>query len=244
MAGLNRISDADIAEASAAFRVTDAPSTTRVVTLNERLHYAGVPVRFQACRLDGYRVPPGSAKALAAAQGLATPGEAGTVLSGGPGTGKTHLAVGILAARLMGWLEAYPEAIREVARPGPDGLPVTAWAGRPPLELRFMVVPTFLDRLRAVIRYADRDDPLPALFDVDLLVLDDLGREKVTDWASERLYVLVNERYNRRRPTIVTTNYSPDELASRGYDALISRLVEGAAVVLLTAADYRSGVGR
>jgi DNA replication protein DnaC len=71
-------------------------------------------------------------------------------------------------------------------------------------------------------------------------VLDDLGREKVTDWASERLYVLVNERYNALRPTVVTSNYPPDVLADRGYDALISRLVEGSSAVVISATDYRS----
>lgn len=227
---------------NAATAITDEERPTVVRDL---LVFAGVPPRFTDRRLEGFEPRKGTASAIAGALAMLAGDREGLILSGGPGAGKTHIAVGILASRLDAWLTGYPRAWWEMTEDvEPDAPPTIAVVRRPPLDVRFLVVPTFLDRLRSAIRFADHDDPLPTLFDVDLLVLDDLGREKVTDWASERLYVLVNERYNRRRPTIVTTNYSPDELADRGYDALVSRLVEGAAVVLLTADDYRSGVGR
>lgn len=196
---------------------------------------AGVPPRFADCRLGAFQERPGTKGALAAARRLAaTPDpERGMVLSGPPGTGKTHLAVGILADRIDRWIEAYPTPVIDRS----DGGVLV----RPDLDLRFVVVPTLLDRLRAGIEYAGVADPLPGLVDADLLVLDDLGREKSTEWVIERLYVLVNERYNHRRPTIVTTNYAPSELIGRGYDALVSRLVDAADVVRIEAADYRTG---
>lgn len=205
------------------------------------LRSAGVPPRFEGRRLGDFRSRQGTAKALAAAQAMVTAGGDGLILSGPPGSGKTHLAVGILADRHDAWLAAYPKPLWEVSDEATGSVGVVR---RPPLEQRFVVVPSFLDALRRAINFHDPIDRLPELFDVDLLVLDDLGREKVTDWASERLYVLVNERYNRGRPTIVTTNYSPDGLAERGYDALVSRLVEGSAVVAIGASDYRSQAGR
>ena len=56
-------------------------------------------------------------------------------------------------------------------------------------------------------------DILRPVMDADLLVLDDLGSEKPSEWVEETMNLIVNTRYNERRPTIFTTNYEelPDD---------------------------------
>lgn len=49
-------------------------------------------------------------------------------------------------------------------------------------------------------------------FDAELLVLDDLGVSKITEWGQEALHELINERYKADRLCIITSNYKPEEL--------------------------------
>jgi len=83
---------------------------------------------------------------------------------------------------------------------------------------------------------------------VDLLIIDDLGKEPATEWVISTLYGIVNERYERELPTIITTNYADEELArrlSRNGDtttgeAILSRLHEMCDGVEMWFDDYRS----
>lgn len=213
-----------------------ATPPTREEQLVRRLQRAGVPPRYLGCRFDTFTPRAGTQKAFAAVHDVVAGTRDGLVLCGNPGTGKTHLAVAMLADKVGAWLDAWPA---ESVESEVDGYTVVR--RRPELDVRLVSVPAFLDALRARIRFADSPDPLPELIRADLVVLDDLGREKVTDWASERLYVLVNERYNALRPTVVTSNYAPAVLSERGYDAVVSRLSEGGPAVVITSSDFRSG---
>lgn len=195
---------------------------------------AGVPPRFQDARLDAFAARPGTRTAQEAARAVVTDPKS-LLISGQPGTGKTHLVVAALAARIEAWLVAHPE-------PDPD--PIDAYFGRtrrpwsPPVE-PFVVVPTFLDHVRSSMRREVADDPLAELFEPTLVVLDDLGREKASEWVVERLYVLLNERYNHCLATLVTTNFTPEQLVARGYEPHISRLAEDGRFVVIEATDYR-----
>lgn len=95
--------------------------------------------------------------------------------------------------------------------------------------------------------FKDGSDPLPEYQRVRCLVLDDLGKESPTDFALERIFALVDERYNRMLPTIVTTQYKPgmliEHLAKNGDKdtaiAVVSRLRDGCEVVELGGRDRR-----
>jgi DNA replication protein DnaC len=104
----------------------------------------------------------------------------------------------------------------------------------------FAVVPDLLDHLRATFGPQSKvayDERFELVRSVPLLILDDLGTESATPWAREKLYQLINHRYNYRLATVVTTNLKPEAIEPRIY----SRLCDPACGVILTivAQDHR-----
>ena len=90
-------------------------------------------------------------------------------------------------------------------------------------------------------------DILQPVMQADLLVLDDLGAEKTSEWVEETMNLVVNTRYNERRPTIFTSNYEdlPDEegdpqsLKARVGFRIHSRLHEMCEFLEFDGADFR-----
>ena len=85
-----------------------------------------------------------------------------------------------------------------------------------------------------------------ALYESSLLVLDDLGAERPTDWTRDAIHALVQHRHVSDRPTIVTSNYAPSALARRlGHDdpligkRIVSRLTENCIKVECDRPDLR-----
>ena len=72
-----------------------------------------------------------------------------------------------------------------------------------------------------------------------LVVLDDLGREKATDWTAEIVYSIVNARYESMLPTVVTSNLTTAELSASAYWPAVSRLAEDGELVRIEAPDRR-----
>lgn len=81
------------------------------------------------------------------------------------------------------------------------------------------------------------DERLPEYEGV--LILDDLGAERPTDYVAEVLYLIVNTRYNQKLPTIFTSNLPVAELAERIGDRTASRIVEMCEIVKLDGVDRR-----
>jgi DNA replication protein DnaC len=96
--------------------------------------------------------------------------------------------------------------------------------------------PKLLTRIRQTYQQTESnrayDDFFRRVTSVDLLYIDDLGSERHTDWVVEQLYALINERYESRRPMLVTSNSEIDvdkgqrQLEEQIGPRTVSRLVE------------------
>jgi len=140
--------------------------------------------------------------------------EGWVIFHGLNGCGKTHLAAAIANYRLA--------------------------QGKPAL---FVVVPDLLDHLRSTFSPDSKisyDEFFEKLKETPLLILDDFGEQSTTPWAQEKLYQLINYRYNARLPMVVTTCLSLDEIDTR----ISSRMVDPRIswVFNITAPDYRGNV--
>lgn len=157
----------------------------RDALIERLLGAARIPPRFARTELDMY-LPDTDSQRLALKKARQFVDsfpvvDKGLLFHGPYGVGKTHLAVGILKAivRKTG-AKAYffetPELLRQVRN-----------------TYNAQVDETEMGILRPII-------------DADILVLDDLGTEKTSEWVQETLGLLINSRYNTRRPTILTSN--------------------------------------
>jgi DNA replication protein DnaC len=128
------------------------------------------------------------------------------VLMGDYGTGKTHLAAAIANYRAS---QGYP--------------------------VMFVVVPDMLDHLRATFNPSSQtsyDRRFEEIRTAPLLVLDDLGSQATRPWVQEKLYQLVNYRYNAGLPTVITTAEALDEMDPRLRARMGDlRLVQGVRII-------------
>ena len=137
------------------------------------------------------------------------------IFQGENGCGKTHLAAAIANYRLK---RSYP--------------------------VSFVIVPDFLDHLRSSFGPESKvnyDELFERVKNAPLLILDDYGEHSSTPWAQEKLYQLINYRYNARLPMVVTMCCSLDELDERER-RVSSRLLDLrlSTVYYISAPDYRA----
>src|SRR5499427_2117943 len=190
-----------------------------------RLSDANIPKRYQHCTLSNFTAYNESLqRAVAQAQRLAETFPAagvGLFLEGQPGVGKTHLAVAVLK--------------QIIEATGARGLFYDT------RELLRLIRSTYDPSIRTT-----ESEVLRPVMTADVLVLDDIGAEKTSEWVEETMNLIVNTRYNEKRLTFFTTNYQdipevddPNSLLFRIGHRMRSRLHEMCEFVVMDGADYR-----
>lgn len=109
----------------------------------------------------------------------------------------------------------------------------------------FLTTPDFLQALRQTLNERGDGDGYGVMLDTaceaPVLILDDLGAERETEWVQEVLFIVVDRRYRLQLPTVVISNCDLRELPPRLYSRLNDRAL--CTVVLNPAPDYRVGDG-
>jgi DNA replication protein DnaC len=190
------------------------------VARERRRKWAEIPDMFSSATLRGYQRRSGTEEAYEAVKDYLLNREAnwragkGLILMGAVGCGKTHLGCAILNCALE------------------DGYHAAYWDVPQQLELMMYGHADDIDQMRIL------DKALMA----QVLLLDDLGAEKASDWTRKELMVILDERYRENKPTIITSNLmlTDGELRQTCGDRAYSRLCsDHYQAVALTAADYR-----
>ncbi len=140
------------------------------------------------------------------------------MLWGDPGNGKTHLAAAI---------------VNELSQKG--------------YIVVFQSVPELLQRIRSTFNSENKENEtqiMRALLECDLLILDDIGAEKTTEWVEEKLFNIIDGRYRKELPTLYTSNLEPKELKNQVGKRSYDRMVETSLTVKNEAASYRREIAK
>ena len=231
---------------------TESRSENRVVRCECRLKLRGdsllaaarIPKRYEHCELSNFEFEGLHANLMPARMAACRFAEeyphdkTGLLLIGTIGTGKTHLAVGIIKELVLS-----------------KGIPCLFYDYR---ELLKQIQNSYNDSVKTT-----ELDVLRPVFEAEVLVLDELGAVKPTEWVWDTVSLILNSRYNENRTTIITTNYSDDaardangnsefaraQRAARGEtlgdrigDRMRSRLHEMCRIVKMEGEDFRQKI--
>ncbi len=196
------------------------------------LKNANIPERYRHCLLNNFQVSskkgnvinthdPDRAWDRARKFAEKYPGiSKGCFFCGPPGVGKTHLAVGIITE-------------------------LTKKKGVPSLYYDFQELMMEIRRTYKSTNDTTEEAVLAPVIETEILLLDDLGGMKVTDWSRDMLGYIINKRYSQNKITLFTSNWMDnpleheDSLSDRIGSRLRSRLHEMCDDILIQGEDFR-----
>jgi DNA replication protein DnaC len=106
----------------------------------------------------------------------------------------------------------------------------------------FISMPDLLEKIKATFNRDNKEteaDIMRGLQLCDLLIIDDIGAEKVSDWVQEVIFRIVDGRYKKMKPIMATSNLEPKELAERIGKRAYDRLIEISQPIKNEATSYR-----
>lgn len=182
----------------------------------------GMPLEQQQCTLENFTPSSETKKHLQACKNYVDKFDMycsqgkGILFTGNTGSGKTHLAAGIGNALIDRGLHVRYEPVVELLR-----------------------------KIQSTYRTYDvsENDVVGTLKSCQLLILDDLGAEKPSEWTMAQLHSLIDYRYSNFKPTIITTNLSTGELTKvlgvRTVDRILDTNKQRYVVLNLAVPSYR-----
>lgn len=172
--------------------------------------YTRIGIDKRFWNLPKFKIEKDNANAFKAVEKfIKNPGKTGLFLYGDAGSGKTHLAVKI--AQEIG------------------------------LNTKFVKTSKLLLEMKSNFdgKSWQNEAMVKKLSEIELLILDDLGAEKTTEWVAETFYLLIDERYGKMLPIIITSNLSLEEIEKRFGDRICSRITEMCQVIKIDSEDAR-----
>ncbi|GAH02732.1 unnamed protein product, partial [marine sediment metagenome] len=183
--------------------------------INRKLHNSMLSPRFIDKKLDNYKTDnDGQRKAVKAARWMIEHFEftMGLILLGSPGTGKNHIASGIIHETIANEKTALMTTAMKIVRTIKD-----SWKDNSVSE----------------------EEIIERFVEPDLLVIDEIGIQFGSD--TEKLYIseIINDRYEARKPSIIIGNMTLEEVESQVGERVIDRFREGGKVVIFDWTSYR-----
>lgn len=203
-------------------KIREAQNFAKKREIDRLFSISNLGERFKKSTFEAFREREGAVTASQVAQKYVNEfkkwnGES-LMIWGEPGNGKTHLAASIA---------------NELSKQG--------------YIVVFQSVPELLQRIRNTFSSENKESEtqiMRALLECDLLILDDIGAEKATEWVEEKLFSIIDGRYRKEAPTLYTSNLQPKSLqyqiGKRSYD----RIVETNLTVENQAKSYRREIAK